>query len=257
MRVSSAWCGGYRTIEAAARHTDWAGVVNYRFRRVNYNHAGFSSEIAMGCSCCGKQVDVKALQAKQRRVLIVVMAINATTFLMMLAASLHAGSTSLLSGGLDNLGDAATYALSLAVVAASNRAKARVALFKAALILAAAIGVGVQIAWRLMHAGVPLFETMGLFGAINLAANGLCLYLLNPYKSGDVNMSSAWECSRNDVSEGVAVLVAAATVWGFGNGWPDLAIGAMLLFVFLRSSLRIFRSALRELQTSKLEGHAL
>ena len=52
------------------------------------------------------------------------------------------------------------------------RAKARVALLKGLLILGAAIAVAVQIGWRLTHPAVPLFEGMGIAGALNLAANG-------------------------------------------------------------------------------------
>src|SRR3546814_3188166 len=69
-----------------------------------------------------------------------------------------------------------------------------------------------------------------------------CLYLLSPYRHGDVNMASAWECSRNDVWEGFAVLTAAAGVWAFGAGWPDLIIAAALLLMFSRSALRVFRA---------------
>ena len=166
----------------------------------------------MADSCCD-EIDVRALEARQRRVLIIVLVINAATFLMMVATALHSGSSSLLSGGLDNFGDALTYALSLAVVGASAGAKVRVALFKGALILAAAIAVALQIAWQLAHPGVPVFEAIGIAALLNLAANLLCLRLLNPYRSGDVNMASAWECSRNDVGEGVAVLFAAIGVW--------------------------------------------
>ena len=202
----------------------------------------------MSDSCCGKSVDVAALEARQKRVLIIVLAINAATFLMVVAAAILARSSSLLSGGLDNLGDALTYALSLAVVGASQGAKARVAVFKGLLILVAAIMVGVQITWRLAHPAVPLFETMGVAALLNLAANAWCLYLLSPFRHGDVNMSSAWECSRNDVWEGFAVLAAVAGVWLFGNGWPDLIIASALLVMFLRSSLRVLRNALRELR---------
>lgn len=202
----------------------------------------------MGDSCCGKSVDVAALEARQKRVLIIVLAINAATFLMVVAAAILARSSSLLSGGLDNLGDALTYALSLAVVGASQGAKARVAVFKGVLILGAAIMVGVQIAWRLAHPATPLFETMGVAALLNLAANAWCLYLLSPFRHGDVNMASAWECSRNDVWEGFAVLAAAAGVWLFGNGWPDLIIASALLVMFLRSSLHVLRNAWRELR---------
>lgn len=208
----------------------------------------------MGDSCCGKSVDVAALEARQKRVLIIVLAINAATFLMVVTAAILARSSSLLSGGLDNLGDALTYALSLAVVGASAHAKARVALFKGVLILGAAVAVGLQIAWRLTHPAVPLFETMGLAALLNLAANACCLYLLSPFRQGDVNMASAWECSRNDVWEGFAVLAAAAGVWIFGTRWPDLIVASALLLMFLRSSLGVLSNARRELQFAEQGG---
>ena len=118
------------------------------------------------------------------------------------SAELKSRSTSLLSGGLDNLGDAMTYALSMAVVGAGGRAEAWVALFKGTLILLAALAVAVQIGWRVAHPTVPLFETIGVVGALNLAANLVCLGLPTPYRHGDVNMASAWECSRNDALKG-------------------------------------------------------
>ena len=201
----------------------------------------------MSESCCGKAIDVRALEARQRRMLTIVLVTNLLTFLMMMGAAWYSRSSSLLSGGLDNLGDALTYALSLAVVGASGLAKARVALFKGLLILGAALAVGAQIVWRLMHPEVPLFDGMGAAALLNLGANLICLKLLMPYRSGDINLASAWECSRNDVYEGFAVLAAALGVWLFDAGWPDLVIAMLLLMLFLRSAWRVLRSAWHEL----------
>ncbi len=202
------------------------------------------------CCGCGNVVDLAAMQSRQRRVLRIVLAINLATFALMAAAAWHSHSSSLLSGSLDNLGDALTYALSLAVVGASAQAKARVALLKGLLILVAAVAVAGQIAWRLTHPALPLFESMGVAAALNLAANGACLWLLTPYRSGDINLASAWECSRNDLYEGVAVLLAAAAVWAFGAGWPDLLIAIALLILFLRSAARVLRAAWREVRSA-------
>ena len=199
----------------------------------------------MSDSCCSGTIDLQAMQARQRRVLMIVLAINIVTFAMMLAAALYSGSSSLLSGSLDNLGDALTYLLSLAVIGASGRAKAKVALLKGVLILGAAIAVAIQIGWRLAHPEVPVFEAIGIAAVINLAFNGISLWLLTPYRHGDVNMGLAWECSRNDVFEGFAVLLAAIGVWLFDAGWPDLVIAAALLVMFLRSAWRVLRSAWR------------
>lgn len=202
----------------------------------------------MSDSCCGGTVDLRALEARQRRILMIVLAINIATFAMMLAAAIYSGSSSLLSASLDNLGDALTYLLSLAVIGASGRAKARVALVKGFLILGAAVAVAVQIGWRLAHPEVPIFEAIGIAAVLNLALNGICLWLLTPFRHGDVNLVSAWECSRNDVFEGFAVVLAAVGVWLFNSGWPDLVIAGALLVMFLGSAWRVLRSAWAELK---------
>ena len=197
--------------------------------------------------CCDTTLDVAVLERRQRRVLAWVLGINVATFGMMVAASVESGSSALLSGALDNLGDALTYALSFAVVGASTRAKARVALLKGLLILGAALAVAGQIAWRLTDLQTPVASTMSLAAVLNLLANAICLGLLTPYREGDVNMSSSWECSRNDVIEGVAVIGAAVAVWLFGSPWPDVLIAVVLLAIFLRSAMRVLQSARGEL----------
>ena len=196
--------------------------------------------------CCNT-IDVANLHAGQRRVLARVFAINLAAFAVMVAGSLLSGSSALLSGTLDNLGDALTYALSLAVVGASARAKARVAMLKGLLILGAALAVAVQIAWRLSDLQAPVASTMSVAALANLAANAVCLKLLTPYRRGDVNMSSSWECSRNDVVEGIAVIGAAVAVWAFDSAWPDIVVAVILLAIFLRSASRVLRGAWREL----------
>src|SRR5688572_26769241 len=156
----------------------------------------------MADDCCGGDADSQALDAAQRRVLKVVLAINIATFVMVIAAAIYSGSSSLLSGGLDNFGDALTYALSLAVVGSTLAAKSRVAMLKGALILGAAIAVAIRIVWGVSNPAVPIVEAMSLACVLNLIANAICLRLLTPYRHGDVNLASAWECSRNDIYEG-------------------------------------------------------
>src|SRR3546814_4612600 len=111
------------------------------------------------------------------------------------------------------------------------------------------MAVAVQVGWRLAHPEVPIFEAIGIAALLNLAFNGICLWLLTPYRHGDVNMASAWECSRNDVFEGFAVLLAAVGVWLFDAGWPDLLIAAALLVMFLRSAWRRSEEHTSELQS--------
>jgi Co/Zn/Cd efflux system component len=197
--------------------------------------------------CCSCEVDTKALEARQRRVLLAVLGINVLTFVMMIVGSLLSGSSALLSGTLDNFGDSVTYGLSFAVIGATSAAKARVALFKGVMILGAAVAVAVQIGWHFTHLEAPAVGAMSAAALLNLGANTICLWLLTPHRSSDVNMSSAWECSRNDVIEGFAVVFAAVAVWMFGSGWPDLVVAVGLLAIFLRSAVRVLNRARTEL----------
>lgn len=154
--------------------------------------------------CCeDKTCALDQLRERQSSTLKIVLGINAVMFLVELTAGLYASSTALIADSLDNLGDALTYALSLYAVGRSERAKGRVAMFKGALILGAALFVMGQIGYKLLHPGVPLFATMGLVGALALAANGTCLGLLWRHRHEDVNMASVWECSRNDIAGNV------------------------------------------------------
>ena len=200
----------------------------------------------MSDPCCS-DVEVAALHGRQRRVLAWVFGINLATFAVMVGGSALSGSSALLSGALDNLGDSLAYALSFAVVCSTARDKARVALFKGLLISGAALAVAAQIAWRLANLHPPVASTMSVAATLNLAANAACLKLLSPYRGDDVNMSSSWECSRNDVFEGVAVLGAAAAVWTFASPWPDLLVAMALLALFMRSATRVLRGAWRDL----------
>ena len=202
----------------------------------------------MSSSCCNEELNVAALQAQQRRVLIWVLVINVVAFAVMVTGSVLSGSSALLSGTLDNLGDALTYFFSLLVVGSSRAVKARVALLKGLLIMGAAIAVAAQIAWRLSNPGPPVVETMGIAALLNLGANGVCLWLLTPYRESDINMSSVWECSRNDVFEGFAVIAATVAVWVFNSGWPDILIATALLILFARSAARVLRGAWAELR---------
>jgi cation diffusion facilitator family transporter len=216
--------------------------------------------------CCeDKACAVEALQKRQSSTLKIVLAINAVMFVVELAAGLIAASTALLSDSLDNLGDALTYGLSLYAVSRGARSKARAALFKGGLILTAGLFVLGQVVYRTIVPTLPMFETMGVISLLALVGNGSCLALLWKHREEDINMTSVWECSRNDIASNVAVFIAAGGVWLTRSAWPDLLIGVILALLFLRSAARVLRSAITELkrpvsaatrvQFGKLERH--
>ena len=63
-------------------------------------------------------------------------------------------------------------------------------------------------------------------------------------------MSSVWECSRNDIASNLAVFVAAGAVWLTGSGWPDIVVALGLVWLLMRSAIRVISSARRELRAA-------
>ncbi len=200
--------------------------------------------------CCEKDDAIDALRERQSSTLKIVLAINISMFVAGIGAGIYAGSSALLSDSLDNLGDAMTYGLSLYVVYKASRAKAQVAFFKGGLILLAALIVLGQVIYKLIVPTVPIFEIMGVVSLFSLVANSVCLFLLTRHREDDVNMSSVWECSRNDIASNISVFLAAGAVWFTQSGWPDIVIALCLVGLFLRSAIRVFTSAARELKTA-------
>ncbi len=200
--------------------------------------------------CCNLDSSLDRLHERQRGTLQLVLGINAVMFFVIGTAALYGNSTSLLADSLDNLGDALTYGLSLYVVSKNTSDKAKVALFKGGLILLAAIAVAAQIIYKFFVPSVPVFEVMGVFSIFGLAANSLCLFVLWRHRKEDVNMSSVWECSRNDIASNISVFVAAGAVWFTGSGWPDIVVALGLVWLLMRSAVRVISSAMAELRAA-------
>jgi Co/Zn/Cd efflux system component len=208
----------------------------------------------MGADCCQDHHadDPHRGSSAYRRALWAVLAINALMFAVEIGAGLAAGSASLQADALDFLGDAANYAISLLVVGMALRWRASAALAKGATMGLFGLWVLGITAWHLWHGTLPQAATMGLVGATALIANGASFALLWAYRSGDANMRSAWICTRNDVLGNLAVLLAAAGVFGTGSGWPDVAVAAIMAALALQGSWVVLRQALFELRSTGL-----
>lgn len=198
--------------------------------------------------CCNQDCSLDRLHERQRGTLLIVLGINAVMFFVIAVAALYGNTAALLADSLDNLGDALTYGLSLFAVSRGSAVKAKVALFKGALIMLAAVVVAAQIIYKLFVPGMPVFEVMGIFSLLGLVANSACLFVLWRHRHDDVNMSSVWECSRNDIASNLSVFVAAAAVWFTGSGWPDIVVAAGLVWLLMRSAIRVISSAMTELR---------
>lgn len=203
-------------------------------------------------NCCNdKACELDALRGRQSVTLKTVLAINAVMFVVELTAGLIGDSISLVADSLDMLGDAMVYGFSLYVVARSPAMKARAALLKGFIMAAFGLFALGQAVYRIAFPQLPVYEVIGAIGLLALAANGTCFFLLWRHRADDINMSSVWLCSRNDIIANIAVLFAALGVWLTRSGWPDILIGLALASLFLHSALHVLRAAFGELKGAR------
>lgn len=201
--------------------------------------------------CCGHEARFDGVSADYKRRLWIVIALNAAMFAVEMGAGQVAKSQALQADALDFLGDALTYGISLAVIGASVRVRSNAALLKALSLLVMGLWVMGSTLWRVFYVQLPEAQIMGVVGLMALAANLASVALLVRYKDGDANVRSVWLCSRNDAIGNVAVMLAAAGVWGTATGWPDLIVAGIMATLFLSSAFQIIRQALTE-----RHGHA-
>ncbi len=194
--------------------------------------------------CC--QIDPE-LAREQRKLLRVVLVINAAMFLVECGAGLLAHSTALLADSVDMLGDALVYGFSLYAVDRGPVWQARSALLKGTIMAAFGLGVLLEVAMKILRGLVPSADVMAAIAILALAANLACLALLSRRRRDDINMRSAWLCSRNDVLANAGVLLAAAGVALTGSAWPDILIGLVIAALFGQSAIGVIRAARHEL----------
>lgn len=195
------------------------------------------------CSKKGDEIAQLALKQDQRRVLIIVLAINALMFAIEFGAGLIARSSALQADAVDMLGDALVYVLSLFVINRGRKWEAGAALVKGGVILFLFLVIVVEVVLKILHGVHPSSRLMLIFGTLALLANLTCLALLWRFRKLNVNMSSTFECSRNDVIANLSVLLAAGAVAWLDSAWPDIIIGTLIAVIFLRSALRVLKEA--------------
>lgn len=191
-----------------------------------------------------------------RRALWIALLANAAMFLVEVVAWWQADSTALLADAVDFLGDAANYGISLLALAAGAVWRSRVALAKGWTMAAYGTVVIGAAAWNVARGADPEPLTMASVAVLALAVNFGVAVLLYRFRTGDANMQSVWLCSRNDAIGNVAVLLAAAGVFGTGTLWPDVAVAVILALLALSAARRVIGQARRELAFSSSLTHA-
>ena len=191
-----------------------------------------------------------------RRVLIIALVLNAAMFAVEFATGVASGSSALLADALDFASDAGNYALSLGALLLMPALRPKVALLKGICMGAFGLLVLGATAWHMKQGTLPGAFAMSAVAVVALAVNLGVAVLLYRYRAGDADMRSAWLCSRNDALGNVAVLLAAAGVFGTASGWPDWIVAAGMAGLALTSSLSVVRHARREILDAACESES-
>ena len=202
----------------------------------------------MAKHCCQhKAKELEKLQQRQSKVLWIILIINAVMFVVEFSGGIKAASLSLTGDSLDMLGDALVYGCSLYVIQKGKKAQARSAILKGGIMFLSAIAVFARATYQLFAQTVPTVSLMSEIGILALVANLICFLLLIRHRNDNINMSSVWLCSRNDIIANTSVLLTAGLVFLTGSFLPDFILGLILTVVFAQSAGKVFTQARAEL----------
>ena len=196
---------------------------------------------------------LKNSDRSQRRVLLVVLALNAGLAFGLAVAGWTADSSSLLANAADNASDAAVYLLSFLAVGRAATWKRGAARASGVFLLIFAGLVVLDVVRRWLVGTEPFGTTMMIMALVAAVINLACLVLLRKERSSDVNMQAAETFSLNDFASNGGIVVAGVLVMWLKQPWPDLVVGLLVAIVALKGGLEILQSARQDAE--KERGH--
>ncbi len=199
----------------------------------------------MGC-CKDDICKTEKLDPKLKQVFTIVLAINLVMFFVELIYGITARSNALIADSLDMLGDTFVYGVTLYVLTKSLHARTKASFMKGIIMLLLGLYVIYETISKIINPIVPAGEIISIIGILALVANLICFLLLMKYKNGDLNVRSAWICSRNDVIGNISVIIAGLLVIYLGSMWPDIIVGFAMAVLVLQSSVQVIIEAYKK-----------
>lgn len=183
--------------------------------------------------------------SQERRILWQVLLLNVALSAGLAVAGVAADSSGLLASALDNASDAVVYVICLIAVGRSPRLKRLAAFVSGTLLLLFAAGILGDAARRALTGSEPLGVMIAGMSFVAAGVNLLCLRLLKPIKTRDVNLRAAQTFSVNDFVSNAGILVAGGLVAWTGRAWPDLVVGVAVAAVAAKGAFEIIGDARR------------
>lgn len=186
---------------------------------------------------------VATTETRQRRILLIVLGLNALLFVGLGVGGVIADSSALIANAADNASDSAVYLLSFLAVGRGLLWKRRAARMSGVLLLLFAGGVLLDVGRRWLFGAEPYGATMIAMALVAAAINLVCLMLIRRAQSDDVNMRAAETFSFNDFASNGGILVAGGLVTWLNQAWPDLVVGVLVALIAVKGGLEILEDA--------------
>ena len=181
------------------------------------------------------------------RVVCVVAILNAAYFAVEFGVALHIGSVSLFADSIDFLEDTSINVLILVALAWNARARARVGMALAGILLVPGLAT-LGMAWhKFMLPVSPAPGPLTATGVGALAVNLSCAFLLARFRHHGGSLSrAAFLSARNDTLANVAIMLAGAVTALYPSIWPDLVVGLGIAALNADAARDVFAAARQE-----------
>ena len=180
-----------------------------------------------------------------RRIVLFVALLNLGYFGVEFAVALTIGSVSLFADSVDFLEDASINLLILVGLGWSLRARSRLGMALALILLIPGLAT-LWTAWdRFLEPAPPRPLPLLLTGAGALWVNFICAFMLAAYRhQGGSLAKAAFLSARNDALANVAIIVVGlVTAFLWHSAWPDLVVGLAIAAINLDAAREVWTAA--------------
>lgn len=189
------------------------------------------------------EFELNAADLAERRTLWKVLAINFLQVVVAGVVGVIADSAGLIGSALDNMGDAAVYAVSLYAVGRTLLAKSRAARLSGVLLIISGLLFLVELIRRFQEGSDPVGLPIILTAVFNTASNVIALRLLKSHRGTGAHLDASWIFTSNDMIANAGIIVSGVLVILFKSSLPDLIIGIVVVGFVLKGGWEILGKA--------------
>lgn len=179
-----------------------------------------------------------------RRTVILVAGLNLVGFAVEVGVAVSIGSVALFADSVDFLEDTSINLLIAMAIGFPLARRAAAGRLLAGIILLPALAAGWQAISKVGDPVAPDVTALLLTAAFAAVVNAICAVLLTRVRHHAGSLSAAaYLSARNDVAVNLAIIVMAGVTAWTGSGWPDIALGLVIVALNVTAAREVWALA--------------